>query len=146
MGFSAALNPVAQDQWDIIEVKSSTEVKDVNLHDVALQRFVYSGAGLKIRKCFLLHINSDYVRYGTVDPEGLFVRADITEQVMGIVLTVPLKLQELFAAIRLKKAPAIQIGKHCDDPYTCRPRMWIWRYTGFGALPLTRLLLMDCRS
>ena len=41
------LNPVGKDQWDIIEVKSSTEVKEINLHDLALQRFVYEGAGLK---------------------------------------------------------------------------------------------------
>src|SRR3989338_4804801 len=26
--------------WDIVEVKSSTQVKDVNLHDMALQRYV----------------------------------------------------------------------------------------------------------
>ena len=50
------LNPVGRDAWDIIEVKSSTEVKDVNLDDVALQRFVYEGAGLKIRQMLdLLH-------------------------------------------------------------------------------------------
>ena len=29
------LNPVAKDAWDIIEVKSSTEVKEINLHDLA---------------------------------------------------------------------------------------------------------------
>jgi hypothetical protein len=36
------LNPVGKDAWDIIEVKSSTEVKDVNLLDVAFQSFVYN--------------------------------------------------------------------------------------------------------
>jgi hypothetical protein len=34
------LNPVGKDTWDIIEVKSSTEVKDVNLHDLAFQAFI----------------------------------------------------------------------------------------------------------
>ena len=29
------------DGWDIIEVKSSTEVKDVNLHDVSFHKYVY---------------------------------------------------------------------------------------------------------
>ena len=47
------LNPVAKDSWDIIEVKSATEVKEVNLIDLAFQAFVYSGAGLNIRRCYL---------------------------------------------------------------------------------------------
>ena len=34
------LNPVGRNEWDIIEVKSSTEVKDVNLLDLAFQAFV----------------------------------------------------------------------------------------------------------
>jgi len=48
------LNPVGKDGWDIIEVKSSTEVKDVNLLDLVFQAFVCSGAGLSIRRCCLI--------------------------------------------------------------------------------------------
>ena len=33
------LNPVNEDEWDIIEVKSSTSVKDVHFDDVAFQKF-----------------------------------------------------------------------------------------------------------
>jgi len=62
------LNPVGKDQWDIIEVKSSTEVKEINLQDLALQRFAYEGAGIKIANCFILHINNKYVRHGEINP------------------------------------------------------------------------------
>jgi hypothetical protein len=60
-GFARAdiLNPVGKDAWDIIEVKSSTEVKDVNLLDLAFQAFVYNGAGLNIRRCCVMHVNRD---------------------------------------------------------------------------------------
>ena len=47
------LNPVNEDEWDIIEVKSSTSVKDINYHDVSFQKLCWEDAGLKIRKCFL---------------------------------------------------------------------------------------------
>jgi len=60
------LNPAANDAWDIIEVKSATEVKNVNLIDLAFQAFVYNGAGLKIRRCCVMHVNRDYVRRGPV--------------------------------------------------------------------------------
>jgi len=44
------LNPVGNDQWDLIEVKSTTTVKDIHLHDLAFQAYVFNGAGLKIRR------------------------------------------------------------------------------------------------
>ncbi len=67
-GFARAdiLNPVGKDAWDVVEVKSSTQVKNENLPDLAFQAFVYSGAGLKLRRCVLMHINSEFIRHGPV--------------------------------------------------------------------------------
>ena len=56
------LNPVGKDEYDIIEVKSGTSVEDVHLHDILFQKYCYEKAGLKIRKCFLMHINDEYVK------------------------------------------------------------------------------------
>ena len=44
--------------------KSSTSVKDVYLPDLAFQCFVYSGAGLKIRRCFVC-CTSTAITFGT---------------------------------------------------------------------------------
>jgi len=52
------LNPVAKDAWDIIEVKAAHGGQDVNLIDLAFQAFVYSGAGLNIRRCFVMHVDA----------------------------------------------------------------------------------------
>ena len=38
------------DAWDMIEVKSSTEVKDVYLYDLAFQKYVFEQSGTKIPK------------------------------------------------------------------------------------------------
>lgn len=75
------LVPVGEDEWDIVEVKSSTSVKDINIQDVSFQKLVYEKAGLSIRKCFLMHINNEYVKSGALEPKELFVQADITEEV-----------------------------------------------------------------
>ena len=75
------LLPVGTDEWDIIEVKSGTDVKDINIHDVSFQRYVYEKAGLKIRNCVLMHINNQYVKNGEIEPKELFIQADITEGV-----------------------------------------------------------------
>ena len=74
------LNPVARDAWDLIEVKSSSRVKDEHYYDVAFQKYTYEGAGLKIRKCYLMYINNQYVRKGDVDPKILFATEDVTKQ------------------------------------------------------------------
>lgn len=62
------LSPVDADAWDIFEVKSSTSVKEVYISDLAFQAFGYAGAGLKVRRCFLLLINKDFVRRGDIEP------------------------------------------------------------------------------
>ena len=46
------LYPVGDGTWDIYEVKGSTSVKDINIHDVSFQRHCAQKAGLEIRKCF----------------------------------------------------------------------------------------------
>ena len=45
------LVPVGK-ELDIVKVKSGTEVKDINVHDISFQKYVYEFNGLKIRKCF----------------------------------------------------------------------------------------------
>ena len=61
------LFPVSGNQWDIIEVKSATGVKEEYLHDVSFQKYCYESAGLRIRKCFVLHVNNQYVRNGKIN-------------------------------------------------------------------------------
>jgi len=120
------LNPAGNGQWDIIEVKSSTEVKDVNLIDLAFQAFVYNGAGLKIQHCCLLHINGKFVRQGPVDPKKFFKLVDVTKAVSVLTQEMGPQLEDMFSVIWRKQEPDIQIGPHCDDPYTCplHDRCW----------------------
>jgi len=86
------LIPVKNGQWDLIEVKSSTSVKDENLHDAAFQKYTYQGAGIhphtkdfgvgiNIRKCYLMHINKEYVRQGEIDPKKYFKKEDVSSEV-----------------------------------------------------------------
>ncbi len=120
------LNPVGKNEWDLVEVKSSTEVKDVNLIDLAFQAFVCTGAGLGIRRCCVMHVNRDYVRRGRVDPRKFFKLVDVTEDVSGLSREIEPQLEDMFSAIRRRQEPGIQIGPHCDDPYTCplHDRCW----------------------
>lgn len=50
------LKPAGESAWDIVEVKSSTAVKDINIHDAAFQKYCYRQSGLDINRCYLMHI------------------------------------------------------------------------------------------
>jgi hypothetical protein len=122
------LNPVAGDAWDIIEVKSSTSLKDVYIPDVAFQAFVYAGSGLKIRRCFILVIDKDFVRHGEVDPAKFFKRHNVTAQVSAMSRQVELRMDEMFRTLRLGDEPQVQIGPHCDNPYSCPLHDHCWSF------------------
>jgi len=113
------LEPVGEDKWDIIEVKSSTKVKDVNIHDAAFQRYCCQQAGLEIRKCFIAHINNQYVRHGEIDPQQFFTVVDITDDVADVSSGVPDRVNDMLEIIAASRCPDNGIGKHCSDPYEC---------------------------
>ncbi len=48
--------------WRLLEVKSSTKIKDDHLDDAALQAFVLAGLNVSIESHFLVYVNNKYVR------------------------------------------------------------------------------------
>ncbi len=113
------LNPVNENEWDIIEVKSSTSVKDVNLHDVSFQKLCWEDSGLKIRKCFLAYINNQYVRNGEINPEELFTLQDISDEVVAAGEGIRDRIADMIDVIAASACPEATIGPHCSDPYGC---------------------------
>ena len=123
------LVPVAGNSWDLVEVKSTTQLKeDVHLPDIAFQAFVLTGAGIKLRKCFLAHINSDFIRQGPVDPQKFFKLEDVTKPVSVLSRDVEDQIDAMQRVIAAKSYPDIQIGPHCDNPYTCALHDLCWSF------------------
>jgi hypothetical protein len=120
------LNPVGRDQWDIIEVKMTSAVKDIHCHDVAFQRFCYESAGIQIARCWLMHINSTYVRQGEIAPQQLLLAEDITATVEKYGALVGTKLATMLQTIAAPTCPEVEIGPHCDDPYSCPLKELCW--------------------
>lgn len=93
-----------------------------------MQRYAYEGAGLSITKCYILHINNEYVRKGEVDPKKLFTKAEVTEQVQALMKTVRPNLETMVDVIRQKRQPDVEIGPHCNDPYGCPLQEVCWKF------------------
>jgi hypothetical protein len=102
-----------------IEVKSSASLKDYHILDASLQYWVMNECGCAPDKFFIMHINSQYVRNGHIDPFSLFIMQDVTEQVLMNQQWVKDRLIEFHEILLQQKEPAIQIGKHCNVPFAC---------------------------
>ena len=110
------------DGVEIYEVKSSTEIKDIYLDDVAYQYFVLTSAGLNVKKAAIVYINNEYVRGSELDMAQLFNIEDVTDIVCQ-------KQDEIKSNISAfndfgQNEPEIDIGQQCFNPYPCP----YWQY------------------
>jgi hypothetical protein len=117
----------AQDGWDLYEVKSASDVKPHFPDDVAIQYFVLSGCGLRIRRAFLVHIDTGYVRRGEIVPEKLFATQQVTEIVREKQSAIPSEIARM-RKVLAAGLPAIDIGPQCTNPYECDFIGYCWRH------------------
>ncbi|OIO39342.1 MAG: hypothetical protein AUJ71_00845 [Candidatus Omnitrophica bacterium CG1_02_49_16] len=122
------LKPNEDGSWDIFEVKSTTGVKEIHTADAAFQKYCYEGAGLKIRKVYLVYINNRYVKDGPIKPAELFIQEEITEQAKRLAQNVKNQLDGMIKILEQKKCPDIKIGLQCGDPYECPVKNGCWDF------------------
>lgn len=122
------LLPNIDNSWDIIEVKSSTSIKDVSICDVAFQKYCCEKAGLTISRCKLAYINSKYIRQGQIDPAQLFIIEDISDRVDKAGKDMDQKVQQYLETISLPRCPQVIIGPHCSQPYICPLQEICWSF------------------
>lgn len=106
----------SKSDWEIIEVKSSTSIKEVYLQDVAIQAWVLQGAGIKVKRTHLMYINNECV-YPNL--KNLFNIDDITKDISPWIKDVPKKIASIRKTLASKTAPKTDIGPHCSTPYEC---------------------------
>lgn len=142
--------------WNLVEVKSSTSVKEVYYPDVAVQYYVLEGCGLKINRAGILHINNQYVYDGqNLDLESLFSFEDLTDATMSMQPEIPGQLKELKGMLAVDSAPEIQPSRHCHKPYDCEfwdhctkdmPEFWVYDISGIGQEKLDELAEMGIQA
>lgn len=113
------LKPSGPVEWDIIEVKSTTSLKDEHLQDVAFQKYCAEKAGLKIKRCYLAFINNQYVKQGDIDPALYFTIQDISREVEEVSDGIENRIAAMFKTIALPQCPDIPVGVFCANPYDC---------------------------
>ncbi len=112
----------------IYEVKSSSSLKDIYVHDTSIQYYVLKQLGFSIKTANVVHINSSYVRGDTLELDELFTIADVTDEVIELQDNIPTILKEFETVLDDKtNEPNIDIGKHCHNPYVCDAKDYCWK-------------------
>ncbi len=120
--FADVLLPVRKGNrraWRMVEVKSSTSVKDYYRDDTAIQAFIARTAGVTLTGIALAHIDSGWTYPGNGDYNGLLHEEDLTQDAFSREDEVKVWIAEAHAIAAKKKEPKQCTGKHCGDPYEC---------------------------
>lgn len=106
-------------RWRMVEVKSSTSVKDYHLDDLAIQTYVATAAGLELDSVALAHIDNAFVYPGGGDYRGLLVEVDLTEEIEDRLDGIEEWIEDARAAAALAEEPEMTMGPQCSDPFDC---------------------------
>lgn len=114
--------------WDIVEVKSSTEVSDIYVEDMSFQYYVLVNCGIKIHRVYNLHIDNSYVRDGELNLHKLFTLEDYTEEAVQKYAEVETRVWQIREYIKAETEPEKDIDCCCDKPYECAYKRYCSRH------------------
>jgi hypothetical protein len=114
------LQRLNENRWRLVEVKSTSDLKEHHLEDVAIQSHVLSHSGLDLASVWLAHINRSYLLSGaTVDPRQFFLFRNLTHRVRNLQPALVFQLRSQFRVLAMPKAPDLPTGPHCINPVIC---------------------------
>lgn len=105
--------------YRLVEVKSSTSVKDYHLEDITVQSWVMQQAGLKPSRCMVAHIDNSFVYPGGSDYQGLLKEEPVDAEIRGLIGYVPDWVAAAHKTLQSTEEPAIQPGDQCSEPFAC---------------------------
>ena len=108
-------------RWRLIEVKSTTDVRDHHVPDVAIQHRVVSRSGIDLAASCLAHVNRDYIyQGGAIDVHRFFRIRNLTRRVEKLQPRLPSVLRSQFRVLGMPEVPLIAPGQQCSHPVSLR--------------------------
>ena len=104
--------------YELYEVKSSTEIKDIYYDDLAYQVYVLTSIGYNVTKASIIYINSNYSRKGDLKLNELFNIEDITDLILSKQEEVENNINEIEKYLTTD-TELDEVDLHCFKPYPC---------------------------
>lgn len=105
--------------FELVEVKSSTSVKDEHIADAAYQALVLKNAGLPVSSVYIGHVDNSFVLRRAGDYAGIAKEEDITPRVEGRLQEIADRASGQLEVMRSPMVPDIEMGPQCTSPYAC---------------------------
>lgn len=105
------------DGVEIYEVKSSTEINDIYIHDVTYQTWVLKKLGINVKKSYIVYINSQYVKDGELDINKLFNIEDVSS-ILNLD-EVETNVEQYKEILNNNIEPNNDLSISCTKPYDC---------------------------
>jgi hypothetical protein len=112
-------------EYDLIEIKASTNIKPEHRYDMTFQALVFE-ANLPLRDSYLVYLNKEYVRQGEVDIKQLFIAEKLTSDVNELKEVVQHKRVEAVRIARLNSPDPLDgclRPRECICPSLCHPNL-----------------------
>lgn len=93
--------------FDLYEIKSSTSAKVDHEYDLAFQKEVIEGAGYKVERIFVIHVNNEFVRNGEIKAEELTKTVEVTDRVAKLKESTFENIAKALEVAKLKECPDI---------------------------------------
>lgn len=105
--------------WHMVEVKSSTGVKDYHRDDIAIQAHIARQAGVPLASIALAHIDNEFVYPGGGDYLGLLKECDLTAEAFAREDEVRKWIAAAQGVADLPAEPEMATGDQCGTPFAC---------------------------
>lgn len=106
------------DGFHLIEVKSSTKVKEYHIADTAIQTWVAQQSGIPLSRSSVACIDNTFVYPGEKNYDGLFYLTDVSDEIAPLMGEVSSWVTEARTTLTGDE-PSIVIGEHCKKPFSC---------------------------
>lgn len=109
--------------WAIYEVKSVTDLDNDKLTeftwDIAYQKWLLKHCDINVTGTFLVYLDNQYERRGTLDLQKLFVIKDMKELVDNEMPNVSDGVNRAMLVLANNEEPEQKLSKVCNKPYLC---------------------------
>ncbi|MEO8232784.1 MAG: DUF2779 domain-containing protein [Ignavibacteriota bacterium] len=103
----------------VFEVKSSTSISETYIRDAALQYWVITNCGYKIKDFSITYINNQYIRKGAIELDKFFFTESVLKNILPLQKWIEENIKRFKTVLSKRIIPKIDIGEHCYDPYIC---------------------------
>ncbi len=142
LAYADVMLPDPQDgavSWKMIEVKSSTGVKDYHHDDIAVQAHIAKTAGVHLTSVSLAHIDNTFIYPGGGNYQGLLKEVDLTEEALSRSNEVKEWITEAQSVAAMPEEPDVSTGPHCSAPFDCGFSSYCNRGKAISEYPLSSL-------